>query len=141
MPVTRSTLLTPTGRECFASTTGHGNTSLPQQEEDSSSSSNSSANEKSLHAELPVSSNDSPFTTAPPKSRKELPLSFVSQTTWFTIRLLVPNYNCLLFLDKPILLEKHLVVYLFKVNNYNIMCVSLVSQKDVDSGAEVQDRI
>lgn len=43
-------------------------------------------------------------------------MSFSRFVPWFTIRPHHLNNNSLLFLNKSILLEKHLSVYLFKVN-------------------------
>lgn len=63
---------------------------------------------------------DSLFTTTPPKSinRHSSPL-FLWICRWLSIRPQVLNFNSLLFWNKPILLERYLAVYLFKVNKYS----------------------
>ena len=88
-----------------------------------------SVNEKPLHFELPVFSNglclQQPLWT-PSFLHKRIFFFFVLWIcTWFTIRPLIQNCNSLLFLNKPILLEKYLALYLFKTNR-----ISRLSKED-----------
>lgn len=80
-----------------------------------------SANEKPPHFGRPVSSNGLSVYNRPsarPLSAIKEPASLllsgpVGGCEWFAIRLYVPNYNSLLSLNKPSLLEKCLAVCLF----------------------------
>lgn len=69
---------------------------------------------------LPVSSNGLFDYKGPSKlplsSIKKVPLLCSWDLAWFTIRSHVLSWNFLLFPNKPILLEKYLVNFLFKVN-------------------------
>lgn len=70
-----------------------------------------SANKKSLHLEIPVSSNGCLVYNSPPKSIKDLPLlCFTGPLGGWPLGHMFPNCHSLLFPKKSILLEKYLTV-------------------------------